>query len=188
MFLADLAESGKQVSRDVRVEDAAGPLLQRVGVPFPSLGPQPRGEARDLAMKRGVLGLLGERAEQRRFRPFEVLQRVLGDLCQRAEGASPLRRLGLRPKSQLEDGGQLRVASGSAKDGLEHVRRVDSELIVSVADPAHGRRRFRVEARLEHLAIGLERGLRILHLDRVQRGDSLFEPALRVGVGRSARL
>jgi len=75
------------IGRDVRVEDADRPLLERVGVATPAVDADPIGESLDLPVKGGVVRLLGERPDQGGFGPLDVAERRLGHLRERAQRA-----------------------------------------------------------------------------------------------------
>ena len=188
LLLAHLAEAHEQVGPRDGVEDRDRPLLERVRVALPPLGPGARREAFDVRMQRRVLRLLREGSEQGRLGSVRVAERRLQHLGHCPQRLRPVRRLGLRAEAQLEDRRQLIVPPRRAEHRLERIRGVAAELVVRLPDAANGRRRLGVEPRLQHVAIRLERRLRVLKLHRVQRRDALLQSTPRPVVGGCARL
>jgi len=187
LFLAGLAQANEEVGRHVGVEEGHRALLQRVGVALPPLGAGTRRKALDVVVERGVLRLLGQRAEERRLGAIAVAQRGLRHLGQGPQRLRPVGRLGLRPQAQLENRRQLLVPSRRAEHRLERVRGIPAQLVVGLADAADGGGRFLVEAGVQHFVVGVERRLRILQLHGVERGDALLQRPPGVVVGRRGR-
>ncbi len=178
LLLGDPPQAHAQVGRDVCVEDCGHSLLQGVCVPQPPFGSDPAGQALDLGVHRGILRLFRQRPHQRGLRPVHVCKRRLRHLREGPQSHRAVCRLRLSAQAKLEHGREFGVLARRAQDWLERVGRIRSQLVMRLAETADRRRRLFVEAAREHLAIGLERRLRILQLDGVQGRDALGEALL----------
>ena len=97
LLLARLAQPDEEIRRDVGVEDPDRSLLQCVRVAPPALGADPVRQPLDLPVEGRVLGLLGQRADQRRLGSLDVPERRLRHLRERAERARAVRPIRSAP-------------------------------------------------------------------------------------------
>ena len=179
LLLRHATEPRIEVRRHGRVEQVRCALGESVGVPPPPRLPEPLREPLGLLVQLRVVRLLDERAQDRVERPVRVGEARLRDLRQRPKRPRPLVRLRLRAEAQLEDVREVGPPLGPPEDGLEHRGRLETQVLVLLAEDAHGGGRVDVVLVDENLAVGVERLPRVLELPGEERADPLLQEAPR---------